>query len=238
MIQDLIRAKKGGKLVSALHRTRGEAIEGKPRPVGPLGEPGEAETLDLRPADTLSAEHDVIRRVLRALERQSVRIKEWEEVDGDRVDALIFLTTVVDFISTYAGRVHHGKEEEILFRRLDDEDLSTEHRQVMEQLAEEHVEMRHATESLREAKDRYREGDEEALDDIVEALDTLVHLYPGHMATEEEDFFPAAMDYLDDEEQRALLVQMRGHDRAMIHEAYGSLSDELEATTEDWALRE
>lgn len=78
----------------------------------------------------------------------------------------------------------------------------------------------------------------EALDDIVEALDTLVDLYPGHMATEEEDFFPAAMDVLDEEEQRALLEQMRGHDRAMIHEAYGSLADELEGATEDWALRE
>jgi len=224
--------------VSALHRTRGEGIEGKPRPVPPLGEPGGEGPPGLTPAVTLSAEHDVIRRVLRVLERQAARVEEREEVDGECVDPLVFLTNVVDFMDTYAGRVHHGKEEEILFRRLDDEGLSAEDRRMMEQLAQEHVEMRRTAEALRQAKDRYREGEEGALDDVVGALDTLADLYPGHMATEEEDFFPAAMDYLGEEEQRGLLEQMRDHDRAMIHETYGSLADELEATSEDWALRE
>ncbi len=155
--------------MSALHRTRGEGVEGKPRPVPPLGEPGEEEASDLTPADTLSAEHDVIRRVLRILEQQSARVEEREEVDGECVDPLLFLTNVVDFMDTWAGRVHHGKEEEILFRRLDDEGLSAEDRRMMEQLAQEHVEMRRTAEALRRAKDRYREGEEGALVDELEA---------------------------------------------------------------------
>jgi hypothetical protein len=58
------------------------------------------------------------------------------------------------------------------------------------------------------------------------------------MALEDEDFFPMAMGYLDDAEQETVLEQMQGHDRAMIHERYGSVAEDLEARTEDWALRE
>ena len=218
--------------MNALHRTRGEAIEGKPRPVPPLGEPAVGEgARDLSPADALGLEHDLIRRVVRVLERQAARIEEEGQIDP------VFLTTIVDFIHTYAGRVHHGKEEEILFRQLDDKDLSAEHRRMMEELATEHVEMRRAVEELRQAKERYGEGEEAALGVIQDRLHTLIDLYPDHMKTEDETFFLAAMDYLDDAERQQVMEQMRGHDRAMIHERYGAMADDLEAWTEDWTLR-
>jgi len=220
--------------VSELQRTRGEAIEGKSRPVPPLGRPdvGEALLEDLSPADLLGAEHDLIRRVMSALRRQSRRIEEERQVDP------VFLTTVVDFITTYAGAVHHGKEEEILFRQLHEKPLSEEERQTMEELAREHVEMRRLVDELQEAKERYREGEDEALDAIQNAVEAMVALYPGHMENEDETFFPAAMDYLDESERQDVVEQMRGHDRAMIHEKYGSVADELDAGTEDWEMRE
>ena len=219
--------------MNELHRTRGEAIEGKPRPVAPLGRPSVGEELpDLSPAELLSLEHDLIRRVVTALERQSTRIGDAGGVDP------VFLATVIDFIVTYAGQVHHGKEEEILFRQLHEKQLSSEHRQMMEELAREHVEMRRLAGELEEAEEEYQQGEGGALDRIQEASDSLIDLYPGHIETEDEAFFPAAMDYLDDEERRRVLEAMRGHDRAMIHEKYGSVADALDARTEDWALRE
>lgn len=214
-----------------LERTRGEAIEGKSRPVPPLGRPGVGEDMpDLSPVELLAAEHDLIRRVVRVLERESGRVGE-EHIHP------LFLATIVDFLYTYAGRVHHGKEE-ILFRELDDENPSAEHRRTMEELAREHVEMRHAVAELRQANDRYQEGEEEALDDIRDGIDTLTDLYPDHMETEDEVFFPTAIEYLDDKERRTILEDMRGHDQAMVHEKYDAVAEQLEGVTEDWAVRE
>jgi hemerythrin-like domain-containing protein len=219
--------------VARLHRTRGEAIEGRPRSISPLGGPTvDEDLLDLSPADLLGAEHDLIRRVITVLERHSARIGGEGRVDP------VFLADIVDFVHIYAGRVHHGKEEEILFRQLDERDLTAEHRQMMEELVREHVAMRQAASDLRQANEAYREGSEEAVEAIQDAIDTLLDLYPGHMEREDADFFPAVMDYLDEAQRRGVLERMRGHDRAMIHERYGGVAEQLDAVSEDWALRE
>lgn len=57
---------------------------------------------------TLKAEHQTIKRVLDALDR-FVEIPEADWADIERF---------VEFIRLYADRMHHGKEEDILFERL------------------------------------------------------------------------------------------------------------------------
>ena len=218
--------------MNRLHRARGEAVEGRPRPAfagagRPEGEGGEPE---LSPAHLLGVEHDVIRRVATALGLQSGRIGETGQVDA------AFMTTVVDFIVTYGGRVHHEKEE-ILFRTLDDKPLSPEDRQTMEELEREHLEMRRLVEQLDEAKNGHWSREDEALTEIPEAIDDLVDPYPGHKETEEGTFFPVAMDDLKAVDQQDVVKVMRSHDRAIIHETYGSVADHLEARAENWTLR-
>lgn len=188
--------------------------------------------LALTPADVLLAEHDLIRRVITVLDRESERIGEGRDVDP------VFIDRIVDFIYTYAERVHHGKEEEVLFRELDSRPLSPEHRQMMERLVREHVEMRHLAEDLVEAREEYAEGGEDALQTVKDTIDRLNDLYPDHFQTEEQTFFPAAQSYLDDSEKEAILEAMRLHDRAMIHEKYGALVEDLEAVAETWQLSE
>jgi len=190
------------------------------------------EALALSPTDMLRAEHDLIRRVARVLEKQVTRIEAGEPVDP------VFLDRTVGFLFTYAVRAHHGKEEEILFRALDGKTLSPEHRQMMEQLVREHVEIRSITDDLVEARDAYVTGDGESLSPVAEALRDLVSRYPDHLTTEEDTFFPAAESYVDDPERREILQQMNRHDRAMIHEAYGALADDLEGVVETWHLSE
>ena len=206
---------------SARNRERKNRIEGR-----------QERALTLTPADVLRAEHDMIRRVIAILGRESERIGE-----GTGVDA-VFIDRAVDFIYTYAERVHHGKEEEVLFRELDSKPLSPEHRQMMERLVREHVEMRHLVEDLVEARDRFAEGDEEALRTIEGVVGRLSDLYPDHLEMEEGTFFLAAQSYLDDSAEEAILEAMRGHDRAMIHEKHGALVEDLEAVAETWQLSE
>jgi hemerythrin-like domain-containing protein len=188
--------------------------------------------LALTPADVLLPEHDLIRRVITVLDREAERIGEGRDVNP------VFIDRIVDFIYTYADRVHHGKEVEVLFRELDTKPLSPEHRQMMERLVREHVEMRHLAEDLVEARERYAEGDEAALKTVEDTIDRLSDLYPDHFQTEEQTFFPAAQSYLDDSEKEAILEAMRLHDRAMIHEKYGALVEDLEAVAETWQLSE
>ncbi len=188
--------------------------------------------LKLMPTDSLRLEHRVIGRVMRGLDRRSAHII------GSGGPDLIFADRMVDFLSTYAHRVHHGKEEEILFRELDGRALSAEHRQMMEELVQEHVEMRQLTAEVRDALEAHAEGGEDPGARFAEAVASLTEMYPGHMKREEEQFFPAVSSYLDPEELQTVLEEMRGHDLAMIHEKYGNLADELEEELETWDLVE
>ncbi len=188
----------------------------------------EEDELTLMPTDALRLEHRVIERVMRILEARSMSINQGEGVDR------VFAHRVVDFLSVYAGRVHHGKEEEILFRELDDRALSPEHRRMMEELVREHVEMRRLTGKLRSAVEAWDAGGEEALNQLSEAIGALTETYPGHVVREEAEFFPVVSSYLGQEDLLAIVEEMGTHDRAMIHEKYGSLADEWEGNLEHW----
>ncbi|MFY9572632.1 MAG: hemerythrin domain-containing protein, partial [Blastocatellia bacterium] len=61
------------------------------------------------PLHTLKHEHRVIERALRALDGVCARL-QW----GQQVPAEV-LAQLVDFVSTFADRHHHGKEEACLF---------------------------------------------------------------------------------------------------------------------------
>ncbi len=50
-----------------------------------------------------------------------------------------FIDSAVDFISVYADRCHHGKEEEILFRDLAKKKMNEEDTRIMNELIEEHI---------------------------------------------------------------------------------------------------
>ena len=133
----------------------------------------------------------------------------------------------VDFIRTYADRTHHGKEEDILFQDLAEVEMSEEDGRVMQELVDEHVHARRLVGELVEANERYRQGETGTLATILEKLDALVELYPGHIEKEDKVFFPAAMKYLDREEQDAMLEEMRDFDRRMIHEKYQAVFEAM-----------
>jgi hemerythrin-like domain-containing protein len=186
----------------------------------------------MMPIGPLMIEHRLIERMIDLVGKESTRIAREGEVDP------VFIDTAVDFIRTYADRAHHGKEEDILFRELAGKDLSEEHQQTMDELVHEHVMARQTTGELVEAKERYLQGDEDALETVVETLDALAAMYPSHIRKEDQDFFIPVMAYFSEAEQDVMLDEMWEFDRDMIHERYEDMVEELEAVTEDGALRE
>jgi len=57
----------------------------------------------------LSDEHQIILKVVGALEKQCAILKEKKEINRD------FFEKAIDFIRNYADKFHHAKEENILF---------------------------------------------------------------------------------------------------------------------------
>jgi hemerythrin-like domain-containing protein len=142
--------------------------------------------------------------------------------------APFFVDTAVDFITVYADRTHHGKEENILFRDLDKKSLSDTDRRFMKELIEEHVVARKTTKALVVANARCRNGESAAIAAVKSHLRTLVDLYPKHIQKEDEVFFPASRAYLSEEEEQAMLAEFWEFDRKMIHEKYKSVVQSLE----------
>ena len=170
----------------------------------------------------LMIEHRLIERMLSVVKGVLTKIES-----GDKVDP-VFVDITVDFIRVYADRTHHGKEEDILFRELNNKPLNTEDRQIMNELIEEHVFGRQTTNALVEANTRYRNGDDTALSEIASKLQTLTEFYPKHIEKEDKVFFPSSRNYFTDEEDQAMLAEFWEFDRKMIHEKYKSVVEGLE----------
>jgi hemerythrin-like domain-containing protein len=171
----------------------------------------------------LMIEHRLIERMLTVIKRVLAKIESKHEVDP------VFVDIAVDFIRIYADRTHHGKEEDILFRELNNKPLNETDRKIMKELIEEHVFGRQTTKALVEANTRYRNGDDNALTEIAAKLQTLTEFYPKHIEKEDKVFFPASRAYFTDEEDQAMLAEFWEFDRKMIHEKYKSVVEGLES---------
>lgn len=171
----------------------------------------------------LMIEHRLIEEMLKAIKRTLGHLEQSKAIDP------YFVDTAVDFIRVYADRTHHGKEEDILFRQLNRKPLSSEDRQLMDKLIEDHIFSRTTTKALVEANRRYREGNKDALGDVTGLLKTLVEFYPIHIRKEDDVFFPASRTYFSETEDQAMLMEFWEFDRKMIHEKYKAVVQGLGA---------
>ena len=169
-------------------------------------------------------EHRLIKRMITLVQKKLNQIESTNQVNP------LFIDTVVDFIRIYADRTHHGKEEDILFKKLSNKQMSDQNRRIMDELLDEHVLGRKTTKELVEANAQYRSGEKTALTVIVSRLKRLVDFYPKHIEKEDKVFFPAYMHYLSDEEDQLMLKEFYEFDRKMIHEKYKFVLQKLEAS--------
>lgn len=170
----------------------------------------------------LMIEHRLIERMIALIRRTLAQAEKLQAVDP------LFIDTAVDFIRFYADRTHHGKEEEILFRKLEGKALSALDRRIMNELIGEHLFGRSATKLLVAANTRYRSGDGAALSEVTARLQALADFYPRHIAKEDKVFFPATRAYFSEEEDQAMLAEFLEFDRQMIHEKYRAVIERLE----------
>jgi hemerythrin-like domain-containing protein len=166
----------------------------------------------MKPVGPLMVEHRLIEKMIALLGNELKRIDSGEKPNNQ------LITDGVDFLRTYADRTHHGKEEDILFKRLGTKKLlSDEHRRIMQELLDEHVLARQNVKNLSEANEK------QALEDIITALRNITDLYPKHIEKEDQHFFLPVMNYFTDIEQKDMIIEFNSFDQKMIHEKYGKI---------------
>src|SRR6056297_4157977 len=93
----------------------------------------------------LMIEHRLIERLVDRINRELKQIETRNRTDPVLID------TFVDFIKTYADRTHHGKEEDIYFKKLSEKTMTDADSRVMTELIEDHKFGRKITRELVDA---------------------------------------------------------------------------------------
>ncbi len=174
------------------------------------------------PVGPLMIEHRLIERMILLIGAEAARIKKEKDADP------AFIDTAVDFVKSYADKLHHGKEEDILFRQLASKSLSPDHSKMLKNLLDEHVIGRKTTAELVAAKERYVKGDLSAVNDIIAKMEKLADMYPKHIEKEDKHFFLEVMKYFDKKELDAMLQESNDFDRNFMNRRYGDIVDHLE----------
>ena len=150
------------------------------------------------PVEVLEAEHRVIQKVVAGM---AVLV---ERLDGGKDLDVTLLENIVEFLSTFADRCHHGKEETFLFPALIHRGVPS-HGCPIGGLTMEHQKGRVIVGELADAIRGYAAGEPPARDNLVNGLRALVVLYPSHIWKEDYLLFPLAGKVLTPEDQQDLL---------------------------------
>jgi hemerythrin-like domain-containing protein len=150
-----------------------------------------------QPLHSLKHEHRVIERVLRALEGMCLRLQAGGEVPTES------LADVVNFISAFADRFHHRKEEDYLFPALHLRGITREGGPLgaMEQ---EHEIERNLLGELRQAIAAFSDGNEVAVQLFVEDSRRFTELLTRHIELEDQMLFRLADEVLDDDDKKSI----------------------------------
>jgi len=175
----------------------------------------------MEPIGPLTWEHRRIEKILLILKSEIKKIEEFQTVDPNKI------IRIVDFFKIYADKTHHGKEEDILFKELEDKPLNDEDRKMMEELMEEHNLSRRIVDKLLDANLDYERGNNSAILEIKEALKQLGEIYPEHISKEDREFFHSSMNYFTVPEKQKMLKEFNEFDRNMIHEKYRMVLENL-----------
>jgi hemerythrin-like domain-containing protein len=178
------------------------------------------------PIGPLMIEHRLIEKMIAVIKKVIARSEQQGKINPE------FIDLAVDFIRMYADRCHHGKEEDILFRDLNKKPLSREHKQIVNELVEEHQQGRKTVADLVEAKGRYLKKDPDALHLMLDRMKYLVGFYPKHIEKEDKHFFMPIMNYFSQEEKEAMLQEEWEFDKNLIHQIYKNKISEAEKLLE------
>ncbi len=181
------------------------------------------------PLSALKHEHRVIEKALRALDGVCLRLQWGQHVPAEA------LSKLVDFMSTFADRYHHGKEEQYLFPLLQRQGIPHDGGPLAA-IEQEHRIESEITAEMRRAIQHYREVDPEARQRFVNAARRYTDHVLGHIDKEDAILLRLAAEILDEEDIASLregFMQADAELGAHTDEEYDGIASELERA---WAV--
>jgi len=178
----------------------------------------------MKPIGILMNEH---RRIEKVIDVLKLELQNQQRTQTPNTGIII---TAIDFFKTYADTTHHGKEEDILFKTLqENKDLSEKHNTMLNELLKEHSQARLLVNQLQQEIDAYRKGEKKVIRNMSNSIQKLSILYTNHIDKEDNSFCkPIMQQYFSDEEQDKLLDEFYKFDKDMIHKKYENVIEHLQ----------
>ncbi len=151
----------------------------------------------MRPTDILRHEHQVVLLVLEGAERIA------RDIDAGKAIPIADLEQMLDFFRNFVDRCHHGKEEELLFPKMQERGLPG-NAGPLPVMRHEHEEGRQFARNIASAVATAKMGEPEAQRTLPEYLRGYAELLRAHIAKEDNVLFPMADRILEDSDQAEL----------------------------------
>jgi hemerythrin-like domain-containing protein len=172
----------------------------------------------------LKDEHEGIKLMLKIMEKSSNDLKNGKELNSDHYGKII------DFITGFADKCHHGKEEDILFPEMVNHGVPNEGGPIAVMLNEHQLGRAHIKE-LSNAFEEFKSGNKSATKGIITSSMDYVHLLRNHIEKENNILFMMADKVLNEAEQTEIFEAFEKLEVEKIgigkHEEYHHLLKEL-----------
>ncbi len=166
----------------------------------------------------LKKEHEAIVFVLGILDAMAAETS----ADGDKLQ---YRYELIDFLKTFADKCHHGKEETLLFKAMEENGIQNEGGPIGVML-EEHIQGRGYIAKMKESLD---EGDIAGFNSAAEQYCGLLRI---HINKENIMLFKFADQVLDEAKQDELFIKFQEHEETVI--GHG-VHEQLHAKVGTWA---
>ena len=159
----------------------------------------------MKPIEDLIKEHGPVKLILRILEKVNGQLEAGKEINATDLE------NAVAFIREFADKCHHGKEENLLFPAMKENNISEE-MTLIDILVEEHKVGRNFVKSMAEAIS------EKNNTKFIENARGYITLLDQHIDKENHILFPMANKSLSEEKQKELAIGFEDVEKNIIGE--------------------
>tara|TARA_B100000315_G_C14445903_1_gene526805 strand:- start:410 stop:946 length:537 start_codon:yes stop_codon:yes gene_type:complete len=149
-----------------------------------------------KPTKILSDEHQNILKIIDALTKECSSLESGKELDKN------FFEKAIDFIRNYADRFHHAKEEDILFKELNKDDVQM-HCNPIPQMLHEHDLGRNLVKGMEQALKENNKAK------VIENARGYTQLLQEHIDKEDNILYPMADEALNQQTQKEILEKFK-----------------------------
>jgi hemerythrin-like domain-containing protein len=157
----------------------------------------------MKATEQLKKEHKAIKAMLDILRQICRRIQAGQKPDQEHLEQ------VVEFTQVFADKCHHSKEEEVLFRAMENAGVHKEDGPIGVMLLE-HKKAREYVQGMVEGVAAHKTGDPDAASKIVENANAYIRTLHAHIDKEDGVLYPMADARLSSQQQEHVTSTCQG----------------------------